>query len=178
MITLDGAVFDLAEKLAYLEKIFIRLHRCNVTQVLEFVQIKLLISQVWQNHVSCIILLIFMQLPIDCQIVCSFHIKTEVYHVYFYEPDLPVYFSPRPVLTFRYCDCLHLCMCVHLCVPNMSTQNLNTCSRTAKFGQKMQNTLVKIPINFWVDWTWHSRSKFHNAWFVHQSIYTASRVNT
>ena len=30
--------------------------------------------------------------------------------------------------------------------------------RTPKFGQKMQNTLVKILINYWLDWPWLSRS--------------------
>ena len=31
-------------------------------------------------------------------------------------------------------------------------------AKTTKFGQQMQNPVVKILINFWVDWPWFSRS--------------------
>ena len=31
-------------------------------------------------------------------------------------------------------------------------------ARITKFGPKVQNTWVKIPINFWIDWSWSSIS--------------------
>ena len=61
--------------------------------------------------------------------------------------DLLTYpFYPRPVLVFGYCRCLR-----------QSVQ-----ARTTKFGQKVQNNLVKVPIVLGGDWPLPSRSNL--AW--------------
>ena len=65
---------------------------------------------------------------------------------------------PRPVLAFGYCHCLHLCVCVcqSLACP---CDNLGPVqARIAKFGSKMQKTLVKVPIVLGGNWPWPSRS--------------------
>ena len=51
------------------------------------------------------------------------------------------------------CICLFVCLSVSPCVnPSFSTQKLITLSSwNHKYGEKMQKTLVKIPINFGVD---------------------------
>ena len=63
-------------------------------------------------------------------------------------------FYPRPTLGFGYCLCLCLsvCVCVSICVCVRQTRacprhnSSRVQSRTTKFGQKMQNNLVKVPI--------------------------------
>ena len=73
---------------------------------------------------------------------------------------------PRPVLAFGYCRCLHLCMCVCLSVCPYVCQSLACLrdysgpvqARIAKFGPKMQKTLVKVPIVLGGNWPWPSRS--------------------
>ena len=59
------------------------------------------------------------------------------------------FFYPRPVLAFGYCRCLRLCVCVCLsvcvsitCFPRDNSGPVQ--ARIAKFGPKMQNTLVKL----------------------------------
>ena len=73
-------------------------------------------------------------------------------------------FYPRPVLAFGYCRCLRVCVCLSVC-PSVC-QSL-TCpgdnsgpvqARIAKFGPKMQKTLVKVPIVLGGNWPWLSRS--------------------
>ena len=75
-------------------------------------------------------------------------------------------FYPRPVLAFGYCLCLRLCVCVCLSVCPSVCQSL-ACPRDnsgpvqasiAKFGPKMQKTLVKVPIVLGGNWPWPSRS--------------------
>ena len=75
-------------------------------------------------------------------------------------------FYPRPVLAFGYCRCLRLCVCVCLSVCLYVCQSL-ACprdnsgpvqARIAKFGPKMQKTLVKVPIVLGGNWPWPSRS--------------------
>ena len=65
-----------------------------------------------------------------------------------------VHFYRRPVLAFGYCHRLRLCVCVSVCVCVTLCQSL-ACprdnsgpvqARIAKFGPKMQKTLVKAPI--------------------------------
>ena len=82
------------------------------------------------------------------------------------------HFYPRPVLAFRYCRYLHLsvclsvrlyeCVCVCLCVhqprPCPHDNSSRVEARTTKFGQKMQNNLLMVPIVLGSDWPWPSRS--------------------
>ena len=49
-------------------------------------------------------------------------------------------------------NCVCLCLCVRVSVPSLVQ------SRTTKFVEKMQNTLVKIVIVCRVDWPWTSMS--------------------
>ena len=73
-------------------------------------------------------------------------------------------FYPRPVLAFGYCHRLRLCVCP--CVCQSVCQSL-ACprdnsgpvqARIAKFGPKMQKTLVKVRIVFGDNWPRPSRS--------------------
>ena len=69
------------------------------------------------------------------------------------------FYYPRPVLAFRYCRCLRLCVCVsvnHELVRVIIHQPFKLGS--PNFGPEKQNTLVKIPIVFWGNWPWPSRS--------------------
>ena len=65
-------------------------------------------------------------------------------------------FYPRPVLAFGYCQRLRLCVCVSVCVcvsQSLACPRDNSGpvqARIAKFGLKVYNTLVKIPIVFGV----------------------------
>ena len=73
-------------------------------------------------------------------------------------------FYPRPVLAFGYCRCLRLSVCVSVCVcvrqpracPRHKSPRVQ--ARTTKFGQKVQNNLVKVPVVLGGDWPWPSRS--------------------
>ena len=77
-------------------------------------------------------------------------------------------FYPRPVLAFGYCRCLRLCVCVCVCLSVcLSVCQSLACpddnsgpvqARIAKFGPKMQKTLVKVPIVLGGNWPWPSRS--------------------
>ena len=68
------------------------------------------------------------------------------------------FFYPRPVLASGYCRCLCLCVCVCLSVcpcvhqpracPRHNSSRVQ--ARTIKFGQRMQNNLVKVPLVFFV----------------------------
>ena len=79
-----------------------------------------------------------------------------------------ILFYPRPVLAFGYCRCLRLCVCVCVCLSVcLSVCQSLACpgdnsgpvqARIAKFGPKMQKTLVKVPIVFGGNWPWPSRS--------------------
>ena len=51
-------------------------------------------------------------------------------------------FYPMPVLALGYCHRLRLCVCPCVCV----CQSLACQARIAKFGPKMQKTLVKVTI--------------------------------
>ena len=80
------------------------------------------------------------------------------------EAILPMYFGthfyPRPVFAFGYCRCLRLCVCVSVCqslaCPRDNSGPVQ--ARIAKFGPKMQKTLVKVPIVLRGNWPWPSRS--------------------
>ena len=71
-------------------------------------------------------------------------------------------FYPRPVLAFGYCRCLRLyvCVCPSVCqslaCPRDNSGPVQ--ARIAKFGPKMQKTLVKVPIVLRGNWPWPSRS--------------------
>ena len=73
-------------------------------------------------------------------------------------------FYPRPVLAFGYCRCLRLCVCVSVCpyvCQSLACPRDNSGpvqARIAKFGPKMQKTLVKVPIVLGGNWPWPSRS--------------------
>ena len=55
--------------------------------------------------------------------------------------------------------CVCLCVCVSVCVCVRQTRAcLRHKARTTKFGQKVQNNLVKLPIVLGGDWPWLSRS--------------------
>ena len=79
-----------------------------------------------------------------------------------------LHFYPRPVLAFGYCRCLRLCVCVCVCLSVcLSVCQSLACpgdnsgpvqARIAKFGPKMQKTLVKVPIVLGGNWPWPSRS--------------------
>ena len=73
-------------------------------------------------------------------------------------------FYPRPVLAFGYCRCLRLCVCVSVCpsvCQSLACPRDNSGpvqARIAKFGPKMQKTLVKVPIVLRGNWPWPWRS--------------------
>ena len=60
------------------------------------------------------------------------------------------------------CVCLSVCVSVCVCVrqpracPRHKSRRVQ--ARTTKFGQKVQNNLVKVPIVLGGDWPWPSRS--------------------
>ena len=65
-----------------------------------------------------------------------------------------------------YCRCLRLCVCVSVCV-RVCVYQSQACphdnsplvqARTTKFGTKVQKTMVKVPVVFWDDRSWLSRS--------------------
>ena len=66
------------------------------------------------------------------------------------------HFYPRPVLwpSGIVVACVCVCFCLCACQPWAYAQNNSSPVqvRTNKLGQKMQNTLSKIPINVKVDW--------------------------
>ena len=69
-------------------------------------------------------------------------------------------FYLRPVLAFGYCRCLRVsvCLCVRQSWACPSDNSSTVQARITKFGPEKQNTLVKIPIVFWGNWPWPSRS--------------------
>ena len=69
-------------------------------------------------------------------------------------------FYPRPVLAFGYCRCLRVCVCVRQSWACPSDNSSTVQARIIKFGPEKQNTLVKIPIVFWGNLPWPSRSNF------------------
>ena len=70
------------------------------------------------------------------------------------------FFYPRPVLAYGYCHRLRLCVCSCVC-QSLACPRDNSGpaqARIAKFGPKMQKTLVKVPIVLESNWHWPSRS--------------------
>ena len=71
-----------------------------------------------------------------------------------------VFCYPRPVLAYGYCHrlrpCVCPCVCQSLACPRDSSGPVQ--ARIAKFGPKMQKTLVKVPIVLGGNWPWPSRS--------------------
>ena len=57
-------------------------------------------------------------------------------------------FYPRPVLAFGYCRCLRLSVCVCVRQPRACPRHKSwrVQAKTTKFGQKVQNNMVKVPI--------------------------------
>ena len=76
------------------------------------------------------------------------------------------HFYPRPVLAFGYCHCLRLCVCLCQSVcQSLACLRDNSGPVQAwiiKFGPKVQNNLVRIPIVLWGDWPWPSRSNIRS----------------
>ena len=54
------------------------------------------------------------------------------------------------------CVCLSVCLCQSLACPRDNSGPVQ--ARIAKFGPKMQKTLVKVPIVLGGNWPWPSRS--------------------
>ena len=72
-------------------------------------------------------------------------------------------FYPRPVLAFGYCRCP--CPSVHPSVRHQVCPHDNSSpvqARITKFGPKMQNTLVKVPIVLGGNQSWPSRSNLRS----------------
>ena len=75
-------------------------------------------------------------------------------------------------MAFGYCRCLRLCVCVCVCLSVCLSVCPSVCqslacprdnsgpvqARIAKFGPKMQKTLVKVPLVLGGNWPWPSRS--------------------
>ena len=70
------------------------------------------------------------------------------------------HFYPRPVWALGYCRCLRVsvCLCVRQSWACPSDISSTVQARITKFGPEKQNTLIKIPIVFWGNWAWPSRS--------------------
>ena len=85
-------------------------------------------------------------------------------------------FYPRMVLAFGYCylhlSCLCQCVCVSVCQPSgcLGQNSSPVQAKTTKFGQKVQNNLVKLVVVLGSDWPWPSmsnltwKSKFTPFW--------------
>ena len=69
-------------------------------------------------------------------------------------------FYQRPVLASGYCRCLRLSVCLCVRQPRACPRHKSSCvqARTTKFGQKVQNNFVKVPIVLGGDWPWPSMS--------------------
>ena len=78
--------------------------------------------------------------------------------------NLEVYFYPRPVLAFGYCRCLRLCLCQSVCQSLACPHDISrpVQARITKFGPKVQNNLVKVPIVLWSDRPWPSKSNLRS----------------
>ena len=62
------------------------------------------------------------------------------------------------VLSLPACVCVCVCLCVRQSWACPSDNSSTVQARITKFGPEKQNTLVKIPIVFWGNWSWPSRS--------------------
>ena len=77
--------------------------------------------------------------------------------------ELKVYFLPEAsfglrVLSLPACVCVSVCLCVRQSWACPSDNSSTVQARITKFGREKQNTLVKVPIVFWGNWPWPSRS--------------------
>ena len=95
-------------------------------------------------------------LPVDWNTCIWIHASLWLWLIHFY---------PRPVLAFGYCRCLRLSVCcvsvrVFVRQPRACPRHKSSRvqARTTKFGQKVQNNLVKVPIVLGGNWPWPSRS--------------------
>ena len=68
--------------------------------------------------------------------------------------------------TFGYCRCLLLCVCQSVCqllaCPRDNSGSVQ--ARITKFGPKVQNYLVKVPVVLWSYPSWPSRSNLRSKW--------------
>ena len=62
------------------------------------------------------------------------------------------------VLSLPACVCVSVCLCVRQSRACPSDNSSTVQARITKFGPEKQNSLVKIPIVFWGNWPWPSRS--------------------
>ena len=69
-------------------------------------------------------------------------------------------FWPSGIVIACVCVCVRVCVCQSVCQSLACPRdNLGPVqARIAKFGPKMQKTLVKVPIVLWGNWPWPSRS--------------------
>ena len=100
---------------------------------------------VWMSNIFNVKCSLYIQW--SALILCMFH---SLWH----------HFYPRPVLAYGYCHRLRLCVCPCVCqslaCPRDNSGPVQ--ARIAKFGPKMQKTLVKVPIVLGGNWPWPSRS--------------------
>ena len=67
-------------------------------------------------------------------------------------------FWPSGIVVACVCVCVCVCLCVRQSWACPSDNSSTVQARITKFGPEKQNTLVKIPIVFWGNWPWPSRS--------------------
>ena len=65
-------------------------------------------------------------------------------------------FWPSGIVIACVCVCVRVCVCQSLACPHDKLGPVQ--ARIAKFGPKMQKTLVNVPIVLGVNWPWPSRS--------------------
>ena len=64
-----------------------------------------------------------------------------------------------------------VCLCVRQSWACPSDNSSTVQARITKFGREKQNTLVKIPIVFWGNWPWPSRSNWtSNSKLTHRGV--------
>ena len=122
---------------------------CNInhTPSVNLINISMISSLYHRNTVFDIVLWC-----IAIQMICN---NKNTKSIYWPNNTSSFHFYPRPVLAFGYCRCLRLCVCVSVCLcvhqpracprHNSSHVQVRT-TKFGKFGQNMENNLVKVHI--------------------------------